>query len=197
MENLTSIRQQLEQPIPMSFPLGRRWYVTEVFAKCEFKAEGSLKQAGFDAYTPRSRHFRKSEFSSRRRQKIERPLFPGYCFVAFDIEREEWQGIIPLTVSTRNYLAADGVRALLSNNLIPARIQPIIVERLRRAEQAGIFDFTRPLSSFAPGDNVEIMEGPFAGLVAKIKSASIKKRVRLLIGTLMVEIEAHNLVRVA
>jgi transcription antitermination factor NusG len=178
----------LQPLIPASFPLGRRWYVAETFPKCEFEVESSLISKGFDAYAPRSRHFRWSKFSVRRREKIEKPLFPGYTFVSFDVEKDEWWQPIH---------SSDGVRSVLSNNLIPSRVHSFAIDRLRRAEAAGMFDYTIPVSNFRPGDDVEIIEGPFAGLIAKIKSASVKKRVRIIMGTLIVEVEAFNLVRVA
>lgn len=191
------IRQQLEPPVPMSFPLGRRWYVAECFSKQEFVAEESIKAKGFSAYTPKSRHFRKSEYSTRRREKIERPLFPGYCFVAFDIEREEWRGALPLSVVRRRDEAiADGVRCLLSNNLIPVSVPRSTIERIIRAENAGAFDYTIPLSTFREGDDVEIADGPLRGMIAKIKSAKAKKRIRLLLNGMMIDMDAFNLVKV-
>ena len=53
-----------------------------------------------------------------------------------------------------------------------------------RAEDAGVFDYTTEKSPFEEGDLVEIMEGPFNGLIAKVLSAHPRKRAKLLLNTL-------------
>jgi len=171
--------------IPMSFPLGRAWHVVTTSPRTEFSVERELLNLGFDAYTPRAK-FRKILRGHVSHE--ERALFVGYVFAMFDVEREEWFG--PITET-------DGVRGILSNNQIPCRVSAGEIERLRRAQLAGVFDLTHPGASFAEGSAVRIEEGPFSGFIAKVKSATAKKRVKVLLeflgGRTEVEIDPSQL----
>ncbi len=104
------------------------------------------------------------------------PVFPGYLFASFDRERDDWGAINQI----------DGVIGILEVNHIPSRVPDIIIDRLRNAVEAGVFEKASALSI---GDTVEIMEGPFTGEMARIKSATAKKRVRILLGMLKLEID--------
>lgn len=155
--------------VPMSFPIGRRWYVVCVGPQMEFKVERDLKLAGFDAYTPRAQY---RKVVRGKKTMIERALFTGYVFAGFDIEREAWFG--PIT-STK------GVSCILSCRDIPIGVGADEIERLRRAQVAGVFDFTNPGLSYREGAAVRIEEGPFTGFIAKVKSATAKKRIKILL----------------
>jgi transcriptional antiterminator RfaH len=160
----------MEPLVPMGFPLGRAWYVATARQHSEFSAEDEIKQLGFDAYVPRCR---RNRIVARRRQLAEWPLFSGYVFVSFDIEREfgEWQKI----------RAIDGISEILSNNNIPMRVKAADVDRLRRSESAGAFDFTIPATTFQVGERYRIAEGPFSNFLARFRAASSKKRAKIAI----------------
>lgn len=155
--------------VPMSVPLGRAWYVACTAPRAEFDVVRELTRLGLDAYTPAARY---RTTVRGRKTTVDRALFVGYVFVGFDIEREEWFGPI---------MDTDGVRSILSCQQIPIKLATGEIEKLRRAQAAGVFDFTHPGASFAEGAAVRIEEGPFSGFVARVKSATAKKRVRILL----------------
>jgi transcriptional antiterminator RfaH len=163
----------MQHDIPMSFPLGRAWYVISCFAKNEFEIEREMIRVGFDAYVPK---MRRRKVVAKRRVIIEQALFPGYVFVAFDVEREDWQELI---------LPTPGVIDLLSNNRIPVRLRGE-VEALQRAQAAGAFDYTVKNLSFGIGDTVQIKKdgSPMDTFFAKVKNANAKHRVEILLNFL-------------
>lgn len=169
--------------IPASFPLGSAWFVAvcSPFEMCwthdrggkgHFPVERRINELGFETYIPVER--RNIPRNHRKYLRIMPLLGANYLFVRFDRERDEWGAI----------LADPGIHDILGHMQIPQRIPDLMIERIRREEEAGVFDFTKPFSAFAQGDSVEIKEGPFAGLMAKVRSASPKKRVRLLLAGL-------------
>jgi transcription antitermination factor NusG len=161
----------MEPLVPMSFPLGCAWYVASARQHSEFTAEEDIKDLGFDAYVPRCRRFRTV---SRRHTGIQEwPLFTGYVFVAFDIERDFgcWQKIRDV----------DGISEILSNNNIPMRVKAADLDRLRRSQDAGAFDFTIPATTFKVGEDYRIAEGPFSTFLARFRAASSKKRAKIAI----------------
>jgi len=158
---------------PISYPVGRAWYVLEINSRANiFNIEGEIGgELGLDCYIPKERRF---AMRRRRKMAIVRALMPGYAFVNFDVDRDEWENILEI----------DGVIDVLSQNEIPIRIggkDHGVIDRLRRAEMAGAFDFTIPAAAFGIGDIVEIREGAFTGMLARIKSATAKKRVQIIL----------------
>lgn len=158
-----------------SYPLGRAWYVAETEPRAEFAVCAAVIGLGFDACAPRERRRRKGKIT-------EAAIFSGYCLVSFDPEREDWGAI----------LDTDGVVDIINIAGAPARMREgqALIDTLRRAEEAGVFDHTRPALTFTPGDELEIMEGPLAGIIAKFRNANGKKRAKLLhqlLGTIDVD----------
>lgn len=164
--------------VPASFQSGPAWCVLTVWSGQEAEV---AKECGVPVYFPVEK---RNAVRRGRRVKIDRPLLPGYVFVQFDREdphqRAHLEGL-------------RGSLGVLCNLDIPMRVPDAVIERLKIAEGAGMFDYTG-VSPFAPGESVEIVDGPFAGWIAKIKSASPRKRARLLMGALgEVEIDAEFL----
>jgi len=92
---------------------------------------------------------------SDRIKRIERPLFPGYCFARFEEAR------LPRVVAT------PGVVAVLSNSGRPAPIPLEEIEALQRLVASGLkFD---PCSSLVAGTRVRVVNGPLAGVVGRLE----------------------------
>lgn len=167
------------------FPAGPAWYVlsTEPGAdRVYLNRDGDwacgltdrVLDLGFDVYQPRERAMKTRQ---RKRVEVVEPLFNGYLFVCFDEHRDDWQRLLDVK----------GVEDVLSNCDIPSRVPTAWVEAIRRAEHAGAFDRRPDASPFKVGELVRIAEGPFAGLharieslVAKLKSSTATKRVKVL-----------------
>jgi transcriptional antiterminator RfaH len=154
-------KQLAEQPlIPASFPLERRWHVIYSNIRCEFRANMGLKAKGFETFLP---YIRKRVRHGRYTNIVDRPVFPRYLFVRFDIEKDEWFHPIKST---------DGVEDLIRNNNIPVRIRDDDLNRLIAMQNSGEFDLTRrPVSAYEAGETVRISEGVFSGFNAKVIAA--------------------------
>jgi Transcription termination factor nusG len=114
---------------------GLRWYCLQHKPGLHDTARKELTRQGFDAWSPLRRitirHARKAT-------EALRPVFPGYLFVRFDVDRHPWRAI----VHTR------GVHRLFS--ITPERplpIRPGVIEALQ-AEPASCL--VRPTAWCAP-----------------------------------------------
>ena len=140
----------------------------------EFQARNEIKDLGFETYLPTQT---RSVVIRRKRVSLHEPLFSRYLFVELDTSE--------LTYGAINHCRS--VEYMLEINGSPAPIPRAKIEILKMAERAGSFDFTKK-TKFAVGDSVEITEGPFAGVIAKVQSASPRKRVKILMNFLCGEI---------
>ena len=160
------------------FLSNRCWFVAYTVVAAEAKAEKEITEAGFEAFAPT---ITKISIKHGRRRSLLEPIFPRYIFVKFDRENDEWGAIQELK----------SVQFIIRNNTMPAKVPTIVVDRIRRAAEAGVFSSK---SALIEGDGVEIEEGPFRNLIGKVKSASPRKRVKVLLNILgqdtAVEIEA-------
>jgi transcription antitermination factor NusG len=97
----------------------------------------------------------------------ENPLFPRYGFVWW-ASGDDYGRI----------LHCDGVAGLLPSEQNPVPVSSHVIDGLRLAETVGIFDHTKPPKA---GAKVEVMEGPFAGMIGKIARARAADRVRVML----------------
>lgn len=179
---MLALPKSIVRQVPASFPLGSCWFVLACLSGRE---AGLMAETTFETYCPMET---RSRVVRGRRVKTTRPLLSGYVFVRFDRELDDWGEIEHL----------DGSLGVLCNADIPVRVPAGAVETFRRAEAAGVFDFSNPGASFPEGSLVEVADGPFIGLLARVKSASAKKRVRIVLEEFgkLVEVDASKLVRV-
>jgi transcriptional antiterminator RfaH len=145
---------------------GHSWIAASTHPHKESTAISNLLRQGFEAYCPlirrRWRHARKV-------QEVLRPLFPGYVFVAVN-PTQRWRPI----------LSTVGIRTLVrfgdSLGILPSRF----VESLRSHEIEGAVSlYSRP-SSYEPGDQVRLCEGPFEGLIATVLAVEDHARLQIL-----------------
>ena len=144
-----------------------RWYVIHTHAQSEERATVHLNRQGYDVYVPRCRKWRRH---ARRRELVQRPLFPRYLFVLLDIMRAPWRPI----------LSTVGVSTLLTRDGQPIPVPPGVVERIQEGEAAGLFDNAAD-RQFNPGDPVRIVDGPFADLIGRFQGLADRERVFVLL----------------
>jgi transcriptional antiterminator RfaH len=146
---------------------GQTWVAANTHPHKEPTAISNLLRQGFEAYCPmvrrRWRHARKA-------QDVLRPLFPGYVFIAIDPTQNRFRPILS-TVGIRTLVRFGG-----SLGLLPHRF----VESLRCQETDGAVSISYPPSSFAPGDNVRLCNGPFEGLIATVLAVEEHARLQIL-----------------
>src|SRR6186713_299056 len=100
-----------------------RWYLAQTQPRAESKASLNLCRQGFEVYLPR---YLKQRRHARRLESVLAPLFPGYLFVAIDVNTQRWLSIDSTFGVTR--LVRDGDR--------PAAVPPAIISSLKCREDA-------------------------------------------------------------
>lgn len=143
------------------------WYVVHTHAHAEDRAEVHLRRQGYEAYVPRCRTWRRH---ARRRELVQRPLFPRYLFVLLDVMRAQWRPI----------LSTVGVSSLLMRDGRPIAVPPGVVEQIHDGEAKGLFERTSG-RRFSDGDPVRVVEGPFADFVGRFQGLADRDRVFVLL----------------
>jgi transcriptional antiterminator RfaH len=154
------------------------WYVIQTKPKKEEEATSYLSTAGVEMFNPLIETFalRKMGMS-----KELRPLFPGYIFGKFDLEKN-----YPLVRWAR------GVKKLLGLGDYPAPISEEVVRTIKeRTDPQGIL---RVKNRFEPNDVVRIKTGPmkdFLGIFERWVSEG--ERVRILLSLIRYQptVEIH------
>jgi transcriptional antiterminator RfaH len=143
------------------------WTVARLEPHREALAQRCLALAGFEVYLPRLR-----VVPRHAGRKIERgpPLFPGYCFIAVELQ---WH-------AARWCL---GVSALVMNGGKPAIVPDSIIDEIRSRERDGLVEVpARPPAR--RGDPVRIVAGVFTGRLALYDGMRGPERCAVLLGLL-------------
>jgi transcriptional antiterminator RfaH len=139
------------------------WFVVRTKSHREDVAKINLERRGVEVFLPRVQ-----EFGRRGVVRIA-PLFPGYLFVN-----------VSLVDAYYRVVWTPGVRTFVAFGERPTPLQPAVIALLRQSGDEHHVIHTGP--RFKVGDQVQITEGPFAGLVAIIeRPCSPRGRVRVLL----------------
>ena len=155
----------------------KTWYVVYTHANCEAKARSHLLRQGFTTMLPTYRCWRSH---ARRREVVERPLFPRYLFVALDRLDRRWRPI----------LSTVGVCDLVRRGNTPTPRPSGLAEEIGERAAQGTFDCLSPVDGLRQGDVVRIMEGPFADLIGRFAGLADKDRVFVLLDLLGRQVRA-------
>ncbi len=142
------------------------WVVVNTHSRRETCAIENLQRQKFGVYCPMVRRRRSH---ARTVKDVLRPLFPSYVFVAIAPARQRWRPI----------LSTYGVRGIVRCGDEPSTIDPRFIDNLRAREIDGAI--VRPPSPYRVGQAVQIIGGPFDGIVATILSMDEKDRVVVLL----------------
>lgn len=156
----------------------KRWYVVHTRANAEARAFDNLRRQGFEVFLPRHKRRR---VHARRVEIVERPLFPRYLFVAFDLVAAPWRSI----------LGTFGVADLLRHGDMPAPMPADVVEALQSDQDRHRFDAVDPAKLWRAGDAVRVLTGPFADLIGKFHALADSERVVVLLDLLGREVQAR------
>jgi transcriptional antiterminator RfaH len=143
-----------------------RWRVIRARPKGEHLAAQHLRAAGFEAFSPRVRHQKKTQ---RGRVWFTEAMFPGYLFCRYSV-RESLRHVIstPFVSSALTFMHDAGAVA-----------DPLIASL--RAE----FDEKETVTvetTIQPGETVDIVDGPMRGLTATVtRILPGRDRVRILL----------------
>jgi transcriptional antiterminator RfaH len=124
------------------------WYVAYTRPRQEARALENLGNQGFRCLLPRIdvEHLRKGRVVT-----VSEALFPRYLFVHLEVGRSNWAAIR----STR------GVARLVEFGGVAARVPAAMIDAL--AEQPA-----RQKALFEAGDQLKVINGPFAGIEAEL-----------------------------
>jgi transcriptional antiterminator RfaH len=145
------------------------WFVLFTDSRCEQETAHDIQtDTGFEAYTPIELY---KTFRRGQKAIVARALFPRYLFARFD-PSDNWPALLDV----------DGVRDVLRNNGSPSPLPDVIVPKLQRMQQLGLFDHTKSPNPFPPGSSAMTDDdGPFAELIGKVLRVRTGDRVDLLI----------------
>ena len=153
-----------------SFP----WYAIHVRAKYERKTANALTSKGYECLLPSYRERRKW---SDRVTTIELPLFPGYVFSRFDVEKR-----LPI-------LKTPGVIAVAGIGRIPQPLDPQEIEQIQRV--IAVDHPAQPWPFFKIGQRVRIISGPLTGVEGLLAQKRGETRVVLAVTLLEKAISVH------
>ncbi len=149
----------------------RHWYAVQTKPRQESVAQEQLQRQGYAAYLPRIR------LKKRRRSQwldVNEPLFPRYRFIQVDAD-EQSLAAVACTV---------GVADLVRFGQFLRPVPDMVIDYLRSVEDATLGERDSTEYPHKPGDTVEVLDGPFAGLTALFQMADGKDRAMLLVDLL-------------
>lgn len=159
------------------------WYIVHTKHQQDRICAEALERKRFGVYLPMGQRIVKH---ARREEVVMRPALGRYLFVGFDPEGQvgRMMSEVKRTIGVEWMIQPAGTRS-------PLPIPPSIVEALRRAEDAGLFDDPKcirirdasaiPNRLPKPGDLMRVMEGPFSGFLAEVARASSEHRIEIVI----------------
>ena len=146
----------------------KSWYVVVSKSRNEEAASFHLASKGIEVFYPKLF----LPVPTRSGRHIV-PLFPNYIFVRMDASSPQYSQV----------LWCRGVKRLVSFGGVPSVVDDEVVNFMR--EQANPEGLITAKSSLKIGDEVQIVKGPFKGLIGIIKEPpDTKSRVRVLMGIL-------------
>ena len=143
----------------------KEWFILQFKANAHHKAAKNLTQQGFEIFLPLH------DSTSRRLSRFintSKPLFPGYMFITFDKTESKWHKI------NNTY----GVSRLLTFNSTLKSIPATFINNLMmRYDLSGKL---LPIGKLKKGDQVKVLEGPFADFIATVEAYETEQRIWVL-----------------
>lgn len=145
------------------------WYVVSTKPHQEKQAELHIKQCDIECFLPL---LKESKIIHRTHKTVIEPLFPGYLFARFDLDKHG-----------RAVSYARGVRKIVEFGSGPVALDATMIDAIKERLNNG---FVTPHSErFKMGQIVRIKGGPLAGLEAVfMREMTDRNRVLLLLNTL-------------
>ncbi|WP_188109785.1 transcription/translation regulatory transformer protein RfaH [Pseudohalioglobus sediminis] len=144
------------------------WYTVQSKPRQENLARQNLDRQGFTTYLPliTQRKRRRNQWT-----QVTEPLFPRYLFIHVDPSQ---QSLAPV----RSTL---GVSQLVRFGQLLRPVPDAVIDYLRAMETADTGAREDHSPRYQPGDRVEILEGPFAGLSGVYQMQDSDHRALLLV----------------
>ncbi len=144
----------------------KSWFVVHTRANGEDAAAQHLARQGFGVYLPR---YSKLWRHARRTERVTRPLFPRYLFVALDLAVDGWRAV----------RSTIGVTDIIRRGEAPVPVPSGVVEAIQaREDENGCFALPSRLKA---GEPVRLLDGAFASLVGLCEGMADDERVVVLL----------------
>jgi len=143
-----------------------RWYVVCALPRQETRAELHLLRQGYRAFLP---IMTKTVRHARKLRTVRSPVFPGYLFVALDLQRDRW----------RSVNGTIGVSSLIMGESAPMPAPRGVVEKLLDCvDESGAARFDLDLQQ---GEAIRVLVGPFANALGSLDRLDANGRVKVLL----------------
>jgi len=146
--------------------MSKEWFILQFKANSHHIAAKNLNQQGFETFLPLN------DTTSRKASRFintAQPLFPGYMFVSFDRAETNWYKI------NNTY----GVLRLVTFNTV---LRPIptkfVINLKKRYDLSGKL---LPVKKLKKGDQVKVLNGPFANFTATVEKYETNQRIWILL----------------
>ncbi len=155
----------------------KRWYVVATKPASAAQATRSISRLGFVAFAPTIMVIPK-----RGARPVLKPMFRDYLFVLFDAAADPWTRIAGAWGVSRILTtgAPDWVPVAMPEREMEALFNMVPSEVIAELNQ-----------QFQRGDEVEVVQGPFRGLLGRLTRLDSRGRCALLLRILGGEIKAH------
>lgn len=159
--------------------IDNRWLALQVRAGWEIRSACVLKECGYEQFLPL---YQQQRQWSDRRKLVQLPLFPGYLFLRYDSRNRA-----PI-------LTIPGVLSFVGIRNSPVPVEDSEIEALQRATKTAAA--YGPCAFLEVGQEVEVRNGPLAGLRGSI--VRFKNKLRLIISvsllrkSVYVEIDSYE-----
>tara|TARA_B100000795_G_scaffold58043_1_gene38589 strand:+ start:327 stop:839 length:513 start_codon:yes stop_codon:yes gene_type:complete len=148
------------------------WLLLQVKPKQEARALENLQRQGGECYCPK---ILIEKLSRGKRIEVEEALFPGYLFINVQPEQN---GLTYTSIRSSR-----GVSKIVGFGAEPIKVPETLIEQIKYREQADSMGFiAKDLPQ--PGDNINILQGPFKGLKAVFSHTDGMQRSIVLINLL-------------
>ena len=144
------------------------WYAVHTKTRQEVTAEKNLQRQGFETYAPKIRLRRRKR---DKWAKVVEPLFPRYLFIRVDPDQHS---LAPV----RSTLGVSGLVQF------GHRLQPVpeaVIAYLKQSEDPRTGQYHADQWPHRPGNAVDILGGPFAGLTGIFQAVAGDDRAMVLI----------------
>ena len=145
--------------------MSNEWFILQFKPNSHHQAAKNLNRQGFKTFLPLN------NTTSRKLSRFvntSRPLFPGYMFIRFDRTESEWHKI------NNTY----GVSRLITFNSKLKSIPIIFIDNLMM--RYDLLGKLLPIEKLRKGDQVKVLEGPFADFIATVETYETEQRIWLL-----------------
>ncbi|MGH1376912.1 MAG: transcription termination/antitermination protein NusG [Alphaproteobacteria bacterium] len=156
--------------------MAKRWYVLHVYSGFENKVAESIKEKalkqGLEDCVEEILVPMEEVVEVKRGQRVstERKFYPGYVLAKLDLNDNLWH-LIKDTPKVSGFLGASGTR--------PVAVSETEAQRILKQVQEGV-DSPRPSVVYDIGEEVKVIEGPFAsfnGVVEEVDEEKAKLKV--------------------